>query len=1016
MIVKEAHIAPKSFRPVVRDIDFGTGNEEVLLSLSEKLEAIALAEGSVAKEAVPLLKRIDKSTSVLPKIYERLDKGKEQAVERKGSGGRVAKRARRSGQQSKQSVLPGSAFAPPPESAGAPAPGLPAKSKARRKTARKKQSLKKSADKFAMPSPPRGKTPGKTPEPERMGGSPPPGPPMQSAAASERGLPGPKSVKPEKNKAGTPAKPKSARAQHERAFFKEQETAIRKGFAFSLKQLGGKAYLGARNTLGIDSNDFMAKNRRRKIADVAGNATLGPLYGIVEEVRDFTDEVRDYRRGTYRNESIKGRVLGKLFDPAKSIDNSISRKLGIHSAKSVKSSGTGGGPARDRFGRYVKKDAYSSRRNAVPQGRRIFNLAGQAARRDEETQGLEAIVKHQRKVEQTDKKEHEEIVRCLRGIRKAVSEVDSGAGDRPDLKRHGREAGSKSRGKRRGASARKAKGRKFGRARGIAGAIGGTLLGVVGDGLGIGDMALEALATRTMDFEDEKDQAREIPDMPDRKNKPGRAGRKGGIARKAKNIGKAGAKALGRFAGRAATFAKGPAGMAVAAGAAGYGAGTLINRGIGAATGRGEGWLGDIVYESTHRDIDRKKIEASASRAESMKAKMTPEVAEASGGEAFDATKFLALRQAGKVAFVDGKWRMKQGSEAAHVQAERATSENARPGIVLPGVSSEMPRVEAQNLGKLSEKYESGGRGAGTVSTGKGDLGGVSYGTYQMASRGGEKSTAAKFVRNSKWADQFEGMQVGSEAFSSKWKDIAKNDPEFAQAQHNYIKKTHYDPLVGKIQKDTGVDLSGRSKALQDVLWSTAVQHGGGTSMVSKALQGQDVSSMSDEQIIKAIYAERGKRNEVGELAYFKSSSADVQKGVANRYKSEEAQALAMLETERNAPQAIAASARTQPAAAIATGPAVLPEKNTLEKPRSPSAEGKPQPVAAGNAGGNAAVSGQAPVPGLERLINALEKSQGEKSFSDMRQIRKDREEPPAIKTRFDDEALEAISADVPWW
>jgi LysM repeat protein len=37
-------------------------------------------------------------------------------------------------------------------------------------------------------------------------------------------------------------------------------------------------------------------------------------------------------------------------------------------------------------------------------------------------------------------------------------------------------------------------------------------------------------------------------------------------------------------------------------------------------------------------------------------------------------------------------------------------------------------------LGTLSAKYETGGRGPGTVSTGAGDRGGVSYGSYQMAS------------------------------------------------------------------------------------------------------------------------------------------------------------------------------------------------------------------------------------------------------------------------------------------
>jgi len=35
-------------------------------------------------------------------------------------------------------------------------------------------------------------------------------------------------------------------------------------------------------------------------------------------------------------------------------------------------------------------------------------------------------------------------------------------------------------------------------------------------------------------------------------------------------------------------------------------------------------------------------------------------------------------------------------------------------------------------LGDLSSKYETGGNGPTTVSSGKGDAGGVSYGSYQM--------------------------------------------------------------------------------------------------------------------------------------------------------------------------------------------------------------------------------------------------------------------------------------------
>ena len=55
-----------------------------------------------------------------------------------------------------------------------------------------------------------------------------------------------------------------------------------------------------------------------------------------------------------------------------------------------------------------------------------------------------------------------------------------------------------------------------------------------------------------------------------------------------------------------------------------------------------------------------------------------------------------------------------------------------------------------------------------------------------------------------------------------------------------------------------------------------------------------------DELLIRAIYAERGKRKADGNLAYFSRSSASVQTGVANRFKSELQDALAMLAKERD--------------------------------------------------------------------------------------------------------------------
>ena len=207
----------------------------------------------------------------------------------------------------------------------------------------------------------------------------------------------------------------------------------------------------------------------------------------------------------------------------------------------------------------------------------------------------------------------------------------------------------------------------------------------------------------------------------------------------------------------------------------------------------------------------------------------------------------------------------------------------------------------ASELGHLSAKYETGGRGPGVVSTGAGDLGGVSYGSYQMASKTG---TVGQFVSAADfpWRSSFQGLQPGSPPFTAKWKEIAAAEPDRFQAcQHAYIKKTHFDVLCAQTLSENGLDVTTRSPALQDVVWSTAVQHGGKCAIIRKALDTLGVTSSDpdfDKKLIIAIYAERGRVRPDGKLAYFSSSSPNVQKGVANRFKSEQGDALKMLADE----------------------------------------------------------------------------------------------------------------------
>lgn len=103
----------------------------------------------------------------------------------------------------------------------------------------------------------------------------------------------------------------------------------------------------------------------------------------------------------------------------------------------------------------------------------------------------------------------------------------------------------------------------------------------------------------------------------------------------------------------------------------------------------------------------------------------------------------------------------------------------------------------AHRIGAIAERFESGGRGPGTVSSGAGDPGGISYGTYQLASRTG---TLGRFLsaEGARWAAELAtGGKPGSAGFSAVWKAIARRDrAAFGAAQHGFIARTHYAPAI----------------------------------------------------------------------------------------------------------------------------------------------------------------------------------------------------------------------------
>jgi hypothetical protein len=208
------------------------------------------------------------------------------------------------------------------------------------------------------------------------------------------------------------------------------------------------------------------------------------------------------------------------------------------------------------------------------------------------------------------------------------------------------------------------------------------------------------------------------------------------------------------------------------------------------------------------------------------------------------------------------------------------TAGDAKPLYDIPDIAK---------LGSVSQSEEST-KGVHEISTGRGDHGGVSYGAHQLASNNGSMSKFLNSVEARSFQPDFAGLKPGSAAFNEQYRKVAERDPKaFETAQKAYIFRTHYQPLQERLARD-GIDLSGRSRAVQEMVYSTAVQYGTNTSVIRNALKGADTSTMSDEDLVRKV--QQYKHDTVGR--YFKSSSGSVQDSVARRTMREQEKLLAL--------------------------------------------------------------------------------------------------------------------------
>jgi len=194
--------------------------------------------------------------------------------------------------------------------------------------------------------------------------------------------------------------------------------------------------------------------------------------------------------------------------------------------------------------------------------------------------------------------------------------------------------------------------------------------------------------------------------------------------------------------------------------------------------------------------------------------------------------------------------------------------------------------------GKVSARFESAGAGVATISTGKGDAGGVSYGAHQLATKNGSmaKFLASKF--GTAYRDRFAGLMPGTKAFNDVYNKICKETPlEFEVNQFLYIAVSHYDPQVALLLKN-GIDITKRADAVGECVFSVCVQYGPNTSLVVQAV-GANFKG-TDAEFIEKVQNYR--RDTV--KTRFKSSSAKVQQSVANRADDEKAVLLKLLNSK----------------------------------------------------------------------------------------------------------------------
>ena len=228
-----------------------------------------------------------------------------------------------------------------------------------------------------------------------------------------------------------------------------------------------------------------------------------------------------------------------------------------------------------------------------------------------------------------------------------------------------------------------------------------------------------------------------------------------------------------------------------------------------------------------------------------------------------------------------------------------------------PPLITEPGDCTRKDLGSTSAKYESNGDPGAISGEEQKQTDGYSYGQYQISTKPGTFGRYMDYLKSdpkySKYYTELNNSggttaaSNGTTEFKNKWRNLAQ-EPDFAQSQHDFIQRSHHDRLVKNLKASSGIDICDGtwSNGVQDAIWSTSVQHGpgrewprtdgkpmnGGHRVIENAIKrsGKTAETITDEELIKAIYAERGASNG---MKYFPGSKASIRSSIVDRYEGE---------------------------------------------------------------------------------------------------------------------------------